>query len=65
MVEKIRDYEIWKEYIEFMKNLIEKGLSTGKYAVNEYVDFYVKSSEDSMDKEDFKICAQTNFKVSE
>lgn len=35
------------------------------YVVDGFADFYVKSSEDSQDKEAYIIKAQINFKVNE
>jgi hypothetical protein len=50
-----------KEYVDFMKNFLNRGFPSGYYVVNGSVNFYVENGKNN--KQDYNIKGQIEFKV--
>jgi hypothetical protein len=53
-----------EEYVSFLKSFLKNGFPDGYYVVNGFASFYTESNQGGeLEKEDFKIKAQIDFKV--
>ncbi|MFC9542134.1 hypothetical protein ACFTQ7_19990 [Lysinibacillus sp. NPDC056959] len=53
-----------KEYIEFMKRIMNQEFPEGYYVVNGIADFHVIANEETKQKKEYKLKAQVEFRVN-